>query len=123
MQSCLGAPMKTAKEMAKKILFVSQRENRAGRLENIESFVTLIEPLLTAFAEERVREEKKSYFDKFTLAETITDQIKKACTEALEEAAKVAEAEIEAWDKVENFERVQQCQIIAECIRALKDKP
>lgn len=37
---------------------------------------------------------------------------------AYEDAAKIAESEIETWDKVENFERVKQCEIIAECIRA-----
>lgn len=89
---------------------------------------------VTVFAEERVAQRDLEQFgEAFMLNgkrigpneiyKSTADYVKQARAEALEEAAKVAEAEIEAWDKVENFERVKQCQIISECIRALKDKP
>lgn len=53
-----------------------------------------------------------------SILSTLTDVANKAKREAYEEAANIAEAEIETWDKVGEFERVKQCQIIAECIRA-----
>ena len=126
--------MKTAQEvaeqLAQEIVLMSRQERYASAVQ----FEDVVLNLLTAYADERVKEAVEEKDRQTRISEVLIQENKeawsKARAEALEEAAKVAEAPFSPESKNENG-KCYECDCHGECpqdyisakIRALKNRP